>query len=368
MERITVTGERGHYEVRIGFDLLQALPELVRSVDGEMRIAAISNTTVAPLWGRRAAASLGAVGIYELPDGERFKRWPQVEAICRWLLSLGWQRRDTVMAVGGGVTTDLAGFAAAVYLRGIRWIAVPTTLLAMIDASVGGKTGINLDAGKNLIGAFWAPSLVVADVNTLETLPPRELRAGLAEAVKTAWIGDHEMLDLMPRGPFARADALQWERMIARAVRVKARVVGEDERERGLRRVLNLGHTLGHALETATGYRRFLHGEAVAWGIRAAALLALERGLMTDEAWRRLARALDAAGPLPPLDDLDPDSLVELVARDKKADAGGVAWVLPTTDGVIPDQRVSIEELHRVIFRLQHASMDRGPDGTMSRL
>ncbi|NOZ79651.1 MAG: 3-dehydroquinate synthase [Acidobacteria bacterium] len=360
MDRMTVSGERGSYEVVVGLDLLGRMPGLLDGFGAGRRIAVVSNTVVGPLWARDVAASVGAGEVFELPDGETFKRWPQVESLCGWLLDRGWRRGDMVLAVGGGVTTDLAGFAAAVYLRGIRWIAVPTTLLAMVDASVGGKTGINLDVGKNLVGAFWAPDLVVADVATLATLPRRELRAGLAEVIKTAWIGDRDILDRIPRGRFERADAGRWLECIVRAIRVKARIVEDDERESGRRQVLNLGHTLGHALETATRYRRFLHGEAVAWGMRAAALLALDRGLMTAESSQSLTRAIDSLGPLPPLDDLDPNRLVEIVARDKKTDAEGVAWVLPTTGGVVPGQRVSSAELRDVITRLQRQAAAPG--------
>ncbi len=360
METITLSGERGPTRITVGAGLLEDLPRLIGALKPSGRIAAVTNTTVGPIWGRRAAELVGAGVPFELPDGEVFKAWPHVERLCRWLLERGWRRGDVLMAVGGGVTTDMTGFAAAVYLRGIRWMAVPTTLLAMIDASVGGKTGINLDAGKNLIGAFWAPALVVADVGTLETLPERELRAGLAEAVKTAWIGDHGLLDLIPAVPFERTGATRWEQLIVRAIRVKVRVVEADERERGQRQALNLGHTLGHALEAATGYERFLHGEAVAWGLCAASRLASARGLMTTEAFRRLNAALAALGPLPPLGDLDPDRLVDLTARDKKADGGGVAWVLPTADGVALGQRVSSAELRAVIVELQRSGRPSG--------
>lgn len=320
--------------------------------------AVVTNTTVAPLHGRRAAAAVGAGPPVELPDGERFKSWSEVERLIDGWLDRGLHRSQTVMAVGGGVVTDTAGFAAAVFLRGIEWIAVPTTLLAMVDAAVGGKTGINLDRGKNLVGAFWAPRLVVADPRTLTTLPERELRAGLAEVVKVAWIGDQGLVDLVASaaGTARPVDGEIWLEIVARAVAVKASVVERDERETGARKALNLGHTLGHGLESATSYRRFLHGEAVMWGLRAAVRIARARGLMSVESARRLAGAVECLGDVPGIGDLELDVVLSHVARDKKRDDLGVGWVLPTDDGVALDQRVTSDELGAVFRDLQRES------------
>jgi 3-dehydroquinate synthase len=294
-------------------------------------------------------------GLIELADGEAEKNWSTVEdLIGRWLDS-GLTRRDTVAAVGGGVVTDTVGFAAAVYLRGISWIAAPTTLLAMVDAAVGGKTGVNLAHGKNLVGAFWPPRLVVVDVSTLSTLPARELRAGMAEVVKTAWIGDHDLLSSLSGGgaAFAAMTENQWQELVMRCLAVKARVVAADEREAGQRAALNLGHTLGHALEAATGYRHFLHGEAVAWGLRAAARLARRRGILSDAGEGRLGAALGPTDSLPPIAGIDPESLRDHIGRDKKRDARGVAWVLPTDDGVVLEQRVATDEALDVFSAMQ---------------
>ena len=220
----------------------------------------------------------------------------------------------------------------------------------MVDASVGGKTGVNLDQGKNLIGTFWQPSLVIADIETLATLPDRELRSGLAEVIKSAWIGDRDLLEMIdPERPIS--DPV-WEDLVMHTVQVKARVVEEDEREAGVRKALNLGHTLGHALEAATGYKRFLHGEAVAWGIRAVARIAAERGLLSDPWRRQLETSIDRLGPLPPVVGMDPDRILHHLARDKKSDDLGVAWVLPTDGGVTLDQRVSLEEIKHVLTEL----------------
>jgi 3-dehydroquinate synthase len=311
----------------------------------------VSDSTVGPLWGVPAAASLDGP-LIELADGEESKRWPAVEGLLGRWLDGGLHRGDSVAAVGGGVLTDTVGFAAAVYLRGIDWIAVPTTLLAMVDASVGGKTGVNLDQGKNLVGAFWPPRLVVIDVDTLATLPERELRAGMAEVVKTAWIGDHDLLRMVPSS-LDKLPTDRWEELVMRCVAVKAGIVGQDEREAGRRAALNLGHTLGHALEAATGYRRFLHGEAVAWGLLAAARLGARHGLLGNNTANELQAAVASLGPLPSITDIDPDALRSHIGRDKKRDAKGIGWVLPTDDGVVLEQRVETDEALEVFRELQ---------------
>ncbi|NOZ95435.1 MAG: 3-dehydroquinate synthase [Acidobacteria bacterium] len=355
MERIEVASERGAYRVLVGEQILPELPHLLEEARAGRGWPVVTDATVGPLWGATAAARLGSDPPLELPAGEPAKRWPQVERICRWLLRRGAGRGAFLVGVGGGVVTDMTGFAAAIFLRGISWAAVPTTLLAMVDASVGGKTGINLDEGKNLIGAFWPPSLVVADVDTLSTLPLRELRAGLAEAIKTAWIGDRSLLELIPdavRG-YSKGRAERWIALVAGSVRVKARVVREDEREAGARQALNLGHTVAHALEAATGYERFLHGEAVAWGLRAAVRLARSRGVLSAGAGRRLLDAVACLEPLPPVHDLDAGTVLAHLAVDKKRDAGGIAWVLPTDEGVVLRQRIEPAEILEVLGDLQ---------------
>ncbi len=343
METVVVRSERGDYPVTVGTGLLGRGEPIRRMTNGTRRLL-VTDTTVGPLHGLKAGEAVDARAVVELPPGEPSKAWPQVERILAAALAAGLGRGDVLVAVGGGVVTDMTGFAASILMRGVRWLAAPTTVLAMVDAAVGGKTGINLPQGKNLAGTFWPPLAVVADVGTLRTLPEREIRAGLAEVVKAAWIGDRELLGLLDPLPDP-AETGRWTAIVARAVRVKAQIVEQDERESGLRRVLNLGHTLGHALEAATEYRRFLHGEAVAWGMLAAGRIALGRGLLSEEAWHRLETAIATLGPLPPVGDLGIDSLEPFLARDKKRDAAGVAWVLPTDGGVAADQRIAPEEL-----------------------
>ncbi len=351
MHQVEVASATGDYPVVVGRGILTDLAQRLAEVEVGAPWAVVSNATVSPLYGAAAAAVLGAAPPLELPDGESFKTLDGLAAVCRFLVAEGLHRGGTVVAVGGGVVTDLAGFAAAVYLRGVRWVAVPTTLLAMVDAAVGGKTGANLAEGKNLVGVFWPPRLVVADVMTLATLPPRQLRAGLAEVVKVAWLGDQGLLELLeePLARFSDRTPEAWERLVLRAIGVKVGVVAADEREQGARQALNFGHTVGHALEAAMGYGRLLHGEAVAWGMLAEARVARQRGLLGDEGWRRLRRAVAALGPLPELGTVSMGRIFEHLDRDKKRDGSGVAWVLPTDDGVKLGQRVTAGEVQEAL-------------------
>ena len=354
MPTVTVASARGAYDVVVERGALDRLGSLCAARGIPTPAATVTDTTVGPLHARRAAAAMACPAPLELPDGEVHKRWHAVERVCTAWLAAEVHRSSTVAAVGGGVVTDTAGFAAAVYLRGIDWIAAPTTLLAMVDAAVGGKTGVNLEQGKNLVGAFWPPRLVVADPSVLTTLPPRELRAGLVEVVKGAWIGDRSLLELLDRS-VAGVDDLEpavWEDVVARAAAVKARIVSSDEREGGRRKALNLGHTIGHALETATAYARFLHGEAVAWGLVAETRIARRRELLGRTAADRIETAVSRLGPLPAVRDIAPERVLEALGHDKKRDDLGVAWVVPTDAGVTLDARVTADEVRRVLAEL----------------
>jgi 3-dehydroquinate synthase len=355
MQRLIVESERGDYSVVAEAGLVCRLAELLEEEGLTHPRTVVSNTTVGPLWGQPAAHSLDTP-LIELADGEEHKRWPTVEGLLGQWLEQGIHRGDSVAAVGGGVLTDTVGFGAAVFMRGIDWVAVPTTLLAMVDAAIGGKTGVNLEEGKNLVGAFWPPRLVVVDVETLSTLPERELRAGMAEAIKTAWIGDRELLQFVSSNHKGLSTE-QWEELVMRCVAVKARVVSEDEREAGTRAALNLGHTLGHALEAATGYTYFLHGEAVAWGLLAAARLGRRHDLLSKEGEEAISAAVSTLGPLPTLADIDEEAVRSHIGRDKKRHDGGIAWILPTNDGVALDQRVATEEALEVLRELKNTSI-----------
>jgi 3-dehydroquinate synthase len=349
MQRLTVQSTQGAYEVIAEAGSAARLGELLDRESIDRPRSVVTNTTVGPLWGRSAANALAAP-VVELPDGEGSKRWSVVEDVVAGWLEQRLHRGDSVAAVGGGVLTDITGFAAAVFMRGIPWVAIPTTLLAMVDASVGGKTGVNLEQGKNLIGSFWPPRLVVVDVQTLTTLPERELRAGTAEVIKTAWIGDRELLGQLRSTSRSPED---WEEIVMRSLTIKARVVSDDEREAGARKALNLGHTLGHALEAATGYGRFLHGEAVAWGLLAAAKLSRRRGLLDREGADELEAAVGSLGRLPAITDIGTEAVGAHIGRDKKRDHTGVGWVLPTGDGVALDQYVETSEALEVFEELK---------------
>jgi 3-dehydroquinate synthase len=338
-------GERS-YPITIGHGLAGSLHDLLRPLKGR-RIALVSSRRIWKLHGRRVEASLkrlGTVSRVLVPDGERNKTLATLAAVHDGLASAGVGRDGLVVAFGGGMVGDVAGFAAATYMRGVMWVQVPTTLLAMVDSSVGGKVGVNHARAKNLIGAFHQPKAVVSDPALLETLPLRQLRSGAYEVLKCGVIADRTLFDGLRAAP---AGLVGWrgidvENAVASACRIKAEIVEKDEREDGLRRVLNLGHTLGHALEAATAYRRFSHGEAVGWGIVGAAWIAMERGLITEPECDGIASAVDHLGPRPRVSDLAPSRIMAALRQDKKARDGKLTFVLPTSIGEVviqPDVR-----------------------------
>ncbi|NVD99641.1 bifunctional shikimate kinase/3-dehydroquinate synthase AroKB [Massilia sp. BJB1822] len=325
-------GERS-YPISIGPALLDDPSLLLRHVAGG-KVAIVSNTTVAPLYLERVSVPLAAAGkeviSIVLEDGEEFKNWSSLMKIFDALLANKCDRKTTLIALGGGVIGDMTGFAAASYMRGVDFIQVPTTLLSQVDSSVGGKTGINHPLGKNMIGAFYQPQVVLADTSTLETLPDRELSAGLAEVIKHGAIIDAAFFDwieanigkLMARDKGALAYA------IARSCEIKSDVVRQDEREGGLRAILNFGHTFGHAIEAGMGYGAWLHGEAVGCGMVMAAELSQRMGFIDAEAVARM-RALVAAAGLPvQAPDLGTQRWQELMEVDKKNEGGAIKFIL----------------------------------------
>jgi 3-dehydroquinate synthase len=352
-------GEKAPYHLGEGL-LGQAVNLLQPWLEGR-RAFVVSDANVGPLYAASLAETLAAP-LLTLPAGEEHKQWPAVERVVRHLLANEAERGDLLVVVGGGVITDLVGFAAAVALRGLPWVAFPTTLLGMVDAAVGGKTGIDLDLGKNLGGVFWPPRAVIADPLVLATLDPRQLRAGLAEVVKSAMIAPSSMEHVLDShlASAAGGDPLRAAELIGVCVRIKAEVVALDERESGPRKTLNLGHTLGHGLEAATRYQRFLHGEAVAWGLLAELRLARDRGLLSTEEAEKWAARIGALAPLPSLEGLSWEVVAPFIARDKKRTGGLVGWVLPRLGGIVLDVAVSDEEAADV-YSLLTALPPAGP-------
>ncbi|MDE1155436.1 MAG: 3-dehydroquinate synthase [Acidobacteriaceae bacterium] len=336
--QIDVRTPSAAYTVEIGAGLLANLSERIAALHATPRakLFVITSPVIWSQWSDRFLASFGDHQpiLLQVLSGEQYKRMSTLESLAEQLAQNGADRDSILIAFGGGVIGDLVGFLAAIYMRGIRYVQVPTTALAQIDSSVGGKTGANLAAGKNLIGAFHHPLAVFADIDTLATLPARELRAGLQEAIKAGIIRDHELFSYMEDNAAAilsgNKDALT--RVISESVRMKANVVAEDERENGVRMLLNLGHTLGHAIEAATDYNQLLHGEAIAWGILAATAIAQKRGLLTESQVERIDNVLRAYGPLEPFS-ADAHVLVALTAKDKKNRSGARSYVLPVGIG-----------------------------------
>ena len=321
------------YPIHIGADLAGDARLYAPHVAGR-RAAVVTNETVAPLYAVRVEAALAAAGAQPmrivLPDGEAFKDWQHLDRIFAALLEAQADRRTVLVAVGGGVVGDMAGFAAAAYQRGITHLQVPTTLLAQVDSSVGGKTAINHPLGKNMIGAFHQPAAVIADTATLATLPPREYAAGLAEVVKYGAIGDLDFLAWMEREAEAllRREAGALTHAIRRSCELKAQIVAADERESGVRALLNFGHTFGHAIESAAGYGNWLHGEAVAAGMVLAARLSARLGRMDPGEADRLEALLARFGlPVaPPVYAVD--TWLEYMGRDKKNEGGRITLIL----------------------------------------
>jgi 3-dehydroquinate synthase len=302
---------------------------------GKQRAFVVSSPEILRLWGNELFGGFTTpLATLTVPSGESHKRMTTVERLLEQLAEGGADRDSVLIAFGGGVLGDMTGFLAAIYMRGIRYVQVPTTLLAQVDSSIGGKTGVNLAAGKNLAGAFHHPLAVYADVSTLSTLHPDELHAGLQESIKAGIIRDGELFDLLERERerVVAGDEELLADVVAASVRVKADVVNADERESGLRMILNLGHTLGHAIEAATEYKQLLHGEAVAWGMLAAIRISASRGLITAADAERMQNLIRAYGPVKPFRARAED-LVALTAKDKKNRSGARSFVLPTGIG-----------------------------------
>ncbi len=329
-------GERA-YPIQIGEGLL-ARAELILPHLDLPKVAVVTNTTVAPLYLQQLVAALRSAGVEAtsvvLEDGERYKEWATLNSIYDALLAHRCDRKTTLIALGGGVVGDLAGFAAATYMRGIPFIQVPTTLLAQVDSSVGGKTGINHPLGKNMIGAFYQPRLVLADTTVLKTLPARELSAGLAEVIKHGVIRDQAFFAWLEQNveKLLACEAPALAHAVQRCCEIKAAVVGADERETGERAQLNFGHTFGHAIESGVGFGNWLHGEAVAAGMVMATDLSRRMGLLAQAEQDRIVALLRRARlPVAP-PNIAPERLLELMGLDKKSEGGRIRFIL--LDGI----------------------------------
>ncbi len=335
MQTLTVNLNDRSYPIHVGAKIIERTGQLMQQAGLLGKVAIVTNPTVAQLYLDPVHEALSQAGFETtpvlLPDGEEHKTLKSLSTIYDRLVAERFERKSCVLALGGGVIGDLAGFAAATYLRGIPYVQVPTTLLAQVDSSVGGKTGVNHDAGKNLIGAFYQPKLVLIDVAALRSLPRRELVAGLAEVIKYGVICDRYLFEMLEQN-LEKILALDRElltQIIVRSCENKVRVVEADEREDDYRAVLNFGHTIGHALEAATGYRQFLHGEAVGIGMVKAAALSVQQGFCDPKSFERITRLIKKAGlptEFPP--GMSVSSLVQGMEVDKKATAGQIKFVI----------------------------------------
>jgi 3-dehydroquinate synthase len=352
MEEITVNlGERS-YPIYIGRNNLDMVGELMKKKGLHGKAACVTNTTVGKLYGKRVLDSLGKAGFdvfrIDIPDGEEHKCLEWLTYIYDKLTEYKMERQSPIVALGGGVVGDIAGFAAATYLRGVPYIQVPTTLLSQVDSSVGGKTGVNHPKGKNLIGAFYQPNMVLLDVAVLKTLEERDIKAGFAEVIKYGIIGDAGLFSFLEANyadVLNLGDALLY--VVKTSCGIKARVVEVDEKEAGIRSILNFGHTFGHAVETMTGYKELRHGEAVAFGMAAAARLSFKLGLCSKDVCKRIERLL-AKVTLPiKLSDIDDQlsasELFKVVELDKKAAGGKIKYVM-------------VEDIGKVVFKQMGAT------------
>ena len=332
--------DRGYEAIISTGLLLQAGDHFRRLLGTDKSLFVITVLPVRRRWGKRLMDSLAAAGfsakIVEMPDGERHKKLATVEGLAEKLTGLGAERNAVIVALGGGVAGDVAGMLASIYMRGVDVVQIPTTVLAQVDASIGGKTGVNLRTGKNLLGTFHQPLAVLIDPAVLATLPEREFQAGLYESLKCGVIGNPELFrrleSVQVKDLRKDAAALQW--VIAESVRLKAEVVSADEREGGLRRILNFGHTIGHALEAESNYRRFLHGEAVAWGMIGATHIAAATGRLDRKTANQITEAILALGRLAAAT-AKSRKILELLRTDKKTMHGAVHFVLPTRIGAV---------------------------------
>jgi 3-dehydroquinate synthase len=360
--RIEIQTRTKSYDVLIEQGLLRSAATYIRDTLPTARhFVVVTSAPIRKHWGKTLLDSFASddakVDTIEMLDGERRKTLSTIESLSSHLVKLKADRNTVLIALGGGVVGDVTGFLASIYMRGIRFVQIPTTFLAQVDSSVGGKTGVNLSDGKNLIGTFKQPELVLVDPQVLVTLPEREYRSGLYESLKAGIIRDPRIFEFMDqyRNQIFAKDASSLEWLIAESVRVKADVVGQDEEEHGLRKILNYGHTIGHALEAETSYKVFRHGEAVAWGMVASAMIAVDMHKISAAVSQRIIGLVLAYAALPKVD-VRPKAIFRRLASDKKTLDGKVHFVLPRDVGQVdivtdvPERAVlkAVEELHNL--------------------
>jgi 3-dehydroquinate synthase len=351
--RIPVQSSAAPYAIVCGAGALRQAAKEISKLGRFSSIHLVSSPKVWRAVGKKVRRAFGITNpVHRIDDAESAKNLRTVEALCRALTKLRADRTSLLVAVGGGVIGDVAGFVAASYLRGIALVHVPTTLVAQVDSSIGGKTGVNLPEGKNLVGAFYPPRLVLSDPDLLRTLPQREFLGGLAEVIKHAIIADAAMFAYLESSieKVRRRDRVALAYLIPRNIEIKARIVSRDERESGLREILNFGHTFAHALESVTRYKRYQHGEAVAWGIMAAALLGHEAGVTSANDVSRIVSLVGRLGPLPPWPRVAPKTLIDAMRSDKKSRGGHLRFVLsPRIGKAASYHHIALDAVERVL-------------------
>jgi 3-dehydroquinate synthase len=366
IERIVVRSAAGPYSVVCGAGVVRLAAKEIARLGTFSSAHVVSSAKVWRALGKNVMRGVGvknAGAVHLMDDSEPAKNLRTVELLARDLVRSGADRKSVLIAVGGGVVGDVAGFVAASYLRGVGLIHVPTTVVAQVDSSIGGKTGVNLPEGKNLVGAFYPPKLVLSDPDVLRTLPEREFRGGLAEIIKHAAIADAKMFAYLEKNmeKVGCRDRTAIEYLIPRNVAIKARVVGRDERESGLREILNFGHTFAHALESVTHYKRYQHGEAVAWGMMAAALLGHEIGITRADDVSRIVSLVRRMGPLPPWPRVSPRALIASMRSDKKTRDGKLRFVLTPRIGKAGSyDNIPLSAVERVMRFAPHFFCDSG--------
>lgn len=356
MEKMQIALGENSYYIYLGSDILSKLGETLRTYPVNKQVLVVTNPTVNPLYGAVVEKSLLEAGfqvrIEEVPDGEEYKSLGTAEKLYQVALEQNLNRKSTIIALGGGVIGDLSGFVAATYMRGVNFVQVPTTLLAQVDSSVGGKVAVNLRQGKNLVGAFYQPKFVFTDINTLHTLPERELNAGLGEVVKYGVIWGKEFFNYLEENQ-SYIKSLQPEiikNIVSKSCLIKGQIVEKDEKEDNLRAILNFGHTVGHAVESLTNYKAYKHGEGVAIGMVAAADLSCAMGLLSKEEGKRIKTLIKGIGLPTLLPSLDLDQLILALFHDKKVLSDKLRFVLSTEIGrVIISEEIDLALLKRVL-------------------